>query len=111
MRVEGEIIDTTVGRLIFNEVLPSEIGFINRTIDKGDIKKITADVHRLLGNRQTAEFVDSLKRVGYNYATMAGITISIDDVVTGCQDGPHRRGSGRSREDTRSVRQRYHYRR
>jgi len=81
VRVEGEIIDTTVGRLIFNEVLPSEIGFINRTIDKGDIKKITSDVHRLLGNRQTAEFVDSLKRVGYNYATMAGITISIDDVV------------------------------
>ena len=62
VRVESEIIDTTVGRLIFNEVLPSEMGFINRTIDKGDIKKITADVHRLLGNRQTAEFVDNLTR-------------------------------------------------
>ncbi len=81
VRVDGELVDTTVGRLIFNEVLPAEIGFINRTIDKGDIKKITADVHRLLGNRRTAEFVDNLKRVGYYHATMAGITISIDDVV------------------------------
>ncbi len=81
VRVDGEMVDTTVGRLIFNEVLPPELGFINRTIDKGDIKKITADVHRLLGNRRTAEFVDYLKRVGYYHATMAGITISIDDVV------------------------------
>jgi DNA-directed RNA polymerase subunit beta' len=81
VRIEGEVVDTTVGRLIFNEALPEEIGFINRTIDKGDIKKITSDVHRLLGNRRTAEFVDYLKGVGYYHATMAGISISIDDVV------------------------------
>ena len=81
VRIDGEVVDTTVGRLIFNEALPEEIGFINRTIDKGDIKKITSDVHRLLGNRRTAEFVDYLKGVGYYHATMAGISISIDDVV------------------------------
>jgi DNA-directed RNA polymerase subunit beta' len=81
VRVDGEMIETTVGRLIFNEVLPDKIGFINRTIDKGDIKRITADVHRRLGNRETADFVDNLKGVGYYHATRAGITISIDDVV------------------------------
>jgi len=80
-RINGEVMDTTVGRLIFNEVLPEEIGFVNRTIDKADIKKITASVHRELGNRRTAEFVDELKHVGYSHATMAGISISIDDVV------------------------------
>ncbi|MFT5373990.1 MAG: DNA-directed RNA polymerase subunit beta', partial [Candidatus Latescibacterota bacterium] len=64
-----------------NEAMPEELGYINRTIDKGDIKRITADVHRLLGNRRTAEFVDYLKKVGYYYATMAGISIAIDDVV------------------------------
>ena len=81
VRIDGEVIDTTVGRLIFNEVLPEEIGFINRTIDKSDIKKITSDVHRLLGNRRTAEFVDTLKKMGYHYATIAGVSIAVDDVV------------------------------
>jgi len=81
VRLNGEMVETTVGRLIFNEVLPPEIGFINRTVDKRDIKKITADVYRILGNRRTAEFVDQLKGLGYHYATAAGISIGIDDVV------------------------------
>ena len=81
VRVDGEMVNTTVGRLLFNEVLPEEIGFINRTVDKGDIKRITSQVHRLLGNRSTAEFVDQLKNMGYHYATLAGVSIAVDDVV------------------------------
>ena len=81
VRIDGEIVKTTVGRLLFNEVLPEEIGFINRTVDKGDVKRITSKVHRLLGNRRTAEFVDQLKNMGYHYATLAGVSIAVDDVV------------------------------
>ena len=81
VRIDGEMAETTVGRLLFNEVLPEEIGFINRTVDKGDIKRITSEVHRLLGNRRTAEFVDQLKNMGYHYATLAGVSIAVDDVV------------------------------
>ena len=81
VRINGEMVNTTVGRLFFNEVLPEEIGFINRTVDKGDIKGITSKVHRLLGNRRTAEFVDQLKNMGYHYATLAGVSIAVDDVV------------------------------
>ena len=81
VRIDDEMMNTTVGRLLFNEVLPEEIGFINRTVDKGDIKRITAKVHRLLGNRRTAEFVDQLKNMGYHYATLAGVSIAVDDVV------------------------------
>ncbi len=81
VHIDGEMVNTTVGRLLFNEVLPEEIGFINRTVDKGDIKGITAKVHRLLGNRRTAEFVDQLKNMGYHYATLAGVSIAVDDVV------------------------------
>ena len=51
VRINGEMVNTTVGRLFFNEVLPEEIGFINRTVDKGDIKGITSKVHRLLGQQ------------------------------------------------------------
>ncbi|MEW6752200.1 MAG: DNA-directed RNA polymerase subunit beta' [Candidatus Latescibacterota bacterium] len=87
VRIGGDMVETTVGRLIFNAAMPPEIGFINRTVDKGDIKRITAEVHRRLGNRRTAEFVDQLKQLGYHHATAAGITISIDDVVV-----PDRKG-------------------
>ena len=81
VRIDGELLDSTVGRLIFNENLPEEIGFINKVVAKDDIQKITAEVHRQLGNRRTAEFVDKLKNMGYHYATLAGVTIAVDDVV------------------------------
>ena len=81
VRVEGEMVETTVGRLIFNDVLPDEMEFINQNVDKPEIKRITGEVHRRLGNRRTAEFVDNLKKMGYHHATMAGITVAIDDVV------------------------------
>ena len=81
VRIDGEMVSTTVGRLLFNEVIPEEIGFINRTVDKVDIKRITSEVHRLSGNRRTAEFVDQLKSMGYHYATLAGVSIAVDDVV------------------------------
>ena len=81
VRIQGNMIDTTVGRLIFNDMIPSELEFVNQNIEKGDIKKITGDVHRVMGNRRTAEFVDDLKRLGYNWATLAGVTVSVDDVV------------------------------
>ena len=57
VRMNGALVETTVGRQIFNEAMPPEIGFINRTVDKRDIKRITADVYRILGTRRTAEFV------------------------------------------------------
>jgi DNA-directed RNA polymerase subunit beta' len=81
VRIDGEIVDTTVGRIIFNEALPDDMPFINQNIDKGDIKRLAADVHRRHGNRQTAEAVDQLKRTGYFWATLSGTSVSVDDVV------------------------------
>ena len=81
VRLDGELVDTTVGRIIFNESMPPEMDFVNQNVEKGDIKRLAGDVHRLMGNRRTAEFVDQMKKVGYHYATMAGVTISIQDVV------------------------------
>ena len=81
VRVKGNLVDTTVGRLIFNEAMPPEMEFVNQNIEKGDIKKITGEVYRVMGNRRTAEFVDDLKHLGYSHATLAGVTVSVDDVV------------------------------
>ena len=71
---------TTPGRLIFNEVVPTELGFRNQMMDKGTLKELVAECFRLLGNEQTADFLDSIKRLGFHYATRAGITIAINDI-------------------------------
>ncbi len=73
-------IKTSVGRIIFNEVLPKELGFRNQLMDKKVLKGIVAEVHRFLGNEATATMVDNIKSLGFHYATKSGMTIAINDV-------------------------------
>ena len=72
--------ETTPGRIIFNDALPDELGFINEVIDKGALKDITSKAHELLGSEDTALILDSIKDMGFHYASKSGITISIHDV-------------------------------
>ncbi len=76
----GEPLKTSVGRIIFNEVLPEEIGFKNEVMDKGALKDLTSECYRLLGNRETAQVLDRIKTLGFHYATVSGITIAINDI-------------------------------
>ena len=71
---------TSIGRIIFNEILPKELGFRNQLMDKKALKSIVAECHRLLGNDTTATMVDNIKSLGFHYATKSGITIAINDV-------------------------------
>ena len=81
-RVNGEIIETTVGRLIFNSFLPDELGYINETTDKGGLKKLLADCLEHVGPEATATMADEFKRVGFKFATKSGLSIAIDDMVS-----------------------------
>jgi DNA-directed RNA polymerase subunit beta' len=82
VRIHGKTEETTVGRLIFNDILPPDFGrFINEVIADKKIKAITAEIHQRFGNRVTAEYVDRLKDLGYSYATKAGVTVGMDDVI------------------------------
>ncbi len=76
----GQRIKTSVGRIIFNEVLPPELGFLNREIDKAVLKQIVTDCYRLLSHEDTAAVLDSLKQLGFRYATKSGTTIAMDDI-------------------------------
>ena len=76
----GQRIKTSVGRIIFNDVLPPELGFYNKVIDKSGLKQIVADCYKLLSNEDTAKVVDSLKQLGFHYATKSGITIAMNDI-------------------------------
>ena len=75
-----EWVDTTLGRLIFNEILPERIGFQNKLMDRGALKDLTADLYRNLSNDETAWVLDEVKDLGFHYATSSGITIAINDI-------------------------------
>ena len=78
---DKKIVKTSIGRIIFNEVLPEEIGFINKTIDKSSLKQIVTDCYKLLGDTERmAAVLDGLKRLGFKYATKSGISIAMSDI-------------------------------
>jgi DNA-directed RNA polymerase subunit beta' len=76
----GDRIKTSVGRIIFNEVLPPELGFYNESIDKGTLKQIVTECYKFLSNEETAAVVDSIKQLGFRYATKSGTTIAMSDI-------------------------------
>ncbi len=77
--VENKL-ETTMGRLIFNEALPSSLGYKNVLMDRGAIKDLTSELHRNLFNDETARVLDRIKEIGFFYATKSGITIAINDI-------------------------------
>lgn len=80
VRVDDSLIETSVGRLLFKEVLPDGISFGNETLNKSALKKVMAEVFVKYGNEITAKFADDIKSLGFRYATKSGISIGIDDL-------------------------------
>jgi DNA-directed RNA polymerase subunit beta' len=76
----GQRIKTSVGRILFNEVLPPELGFFNKVIDKSTLKQIATDCCRLLPDEETGRVLDSIKQLGFHYASNSGITIAMNDI-------------------------------
>jgi DNA-directed RNA polymerase subunit beta' len=81
-RTEGEFVETNVGRVIFDEVLPPELPFHNVVMNRAGLKALVAECHQRLGSEGTAEVVDSIKHVGFTYCTKSGATIAINDIKT-----------------------------
>lgn len=76
-----QIIETCVGRLIFNKVVPKELGFRNETFDKKKLQGLVREAHRALGNDRTAELIDEIKRVGFYYMKRSGLSWGMDDLI------------------------------
>ena len=77
----GEIVETCVGRLIFNKVVPKEMGFRNENFDKKKLQALVREAHRTLGNDRTAELIDDIKRTGFYYMKTSGLSWGMDDLV------------------------------
>jgi DNA-directed RNA polymerase subunit beta' len=73
------LIETTVGRTIFNESLPLDLRFINKEVARDELAEITDACHRAYGPERTTELLDSLKQLGFGFATRAGISICLDN--------------------------------
>ena len=83
VRMEGELIETTTGRIILLEVVPEEIPFeiINRVMGKKELADLIGHCYRLCKDKKTILLSDRLKDLGYKYATRSGLSISIGDMV------------------------------
>ena len=78
---EGDTwIETTPGRIIFNEVLPEELRRYDVLMDKKALRDLVSEVYRLTGNAITSEVLDRIKQIGFHYATVSGTTIGITDI-------------------------------
>ncbi|MFH0872576.1 MAG: DNA-directed RNA polymerase subunit beta' [bacterium] len=80
VRMGGGLVETTVGRVIFNEHLPPALGFINQEMNKRELNRLVAQCYYLLGKSETVKLLDALKDLGFRYATLSGLSIGIDDM-------------------------------
>ena len=81
LKVGDHFEETTVGRVIFNRIVPEKLGFINREMKRSALSKLVFDSYANCGLKRTVEFLDDLKDLGFRYATWAGITVSVTDMM------------------------------
>jgi DNA-directed RNA polymerase subunit beta' len=84
-KVDGQtvnhIVETTVGRVIFNRSVPEEVGFINEILTKKSLRDIIGRVLKMAGTAKTADFLDSIKNQGFYSAFKGGLSFNLDDVI------------------------------
>ena len=76
-----KLLETTLGRILFNQVMPKEMGFINELLTKKNLRDIIAEVLKAAGMAKTAKFLDDIKDLGYIYAFRGGLSFRLDDVI------------------------------
>ena len=81
----GELVDrmveTSVGRVIVNGIIPEEVGYVNKIISKKSLRDIIADVIKTVGFARACEFLDGIKNLGYRMAYLAGLSFNLDDII------------------------------
>jgi len=80
--LDGKWIETTPGRVIFNQILPEGMDFQNCTIDKSIMSKLITKIWKEYGDRETVTFLDEVKKLGFKFATKSGLTFSLADIPT-----------------------------
>ncbi|MEL0275379.1 MAG: DNA-directed RNA polymerase subunit beta', partial [Flavobacteriaceae bacterium] len=79
--LEYQIIDTTVGRVLFNEVVPEKAGYFNEVLTKKNLRDIIGQILKVTSVPETAEFLDKIKSMGYGFAFKGGLSFSLGDII------------------------------
>jgi DNA-directed RNA polymerase subunit beta' len=74
-------VETTVGRALFNQILPDELRYVNDVLEKGKLQDLVGVCYQKLGPEPTAKLVDDIKSIGFKYATKSGTTIAVSDIT------------------------------
>ncbi|MEA3450652.1 MAG: DNA-directed RNA polymerase subunit beta', partial [Bacteroidota bacterium] len=85
---KSKIIDTTIGRIIFNQYVPKGVEYINELLSKKSLRKIITDIISLKGTSVAAEFLDDIKTLGYEMAFKGGLSFNLDDVIIPAEKKP-----------------------
>lgn len=80
VRINKELVDTTPGRLMFSTMLPREVRNYTLTYGKKQIANLISELYKKFGPQKTAELLDKIKEFGYHYGTLAGVTVSVEDL-------------------------------
>src|SRR5207249_909446 len=86
--VKNKIVNTTVGRVIFNQQLPASMPFVNGLLKKKGLQQLVQSCYLKFGLEKTVEMLDSLKNLGFTYATRSGLSIGIDDLIIPKEKAP-----------------------
>lgn len=78
--LETKMVETVTGRVIFNQVVPTEVGFVDELLTKKKLQTIIADVFRVAGQAKTAKFLDDIKELGFQMAYKGGLSMGLGDV-------------------------------
>jgi len=81
VRIDGKIIDTSVGRILFNNTLPKDYPFVNEEMNYKKIEKVVSEVLTNYGNEVTCNVLDKIKDLGFEYSSISGITWGMDDLI------------------------------
>ena len=83
VRIQKELVQTTVGRVLLRDIIPPEIPFdqYNKVMGKREVADLIDSCYRICGNKKTVVLADKLKNMGFEYATKAGISICVDDML------------------------------
>ena len=80
-KLANKMVETSVGRVIVNGIIPEEVGFVNKVISKKSLRDIIADVIKSVGFARACEFLDGIKNLGYRMAYLAGLSFNLDDII------------------------------
>ena len=78
---ERHMVETSVGRVIVNGIIPNEVGYVNKVISKKSLRDIIAAVIKNVGFAEACEFLDGIKNLGYRMAYLAGLSFNLDDII------------------------------